>query len=345
LLKNFSEPFNSFLKSSLEIAPSDSFDLLSSISFLILLGVKLHMRKKEQIQKLSLIKFLLAYSKDKLKSPHPINSLAILMLQDALELFLDLVANEIGLTVEDRQFMKYIKQINTELDKKGENLLSETTGLEKINKSRVNFKHYGIPIASEFVEESYYITSSFLESNTLRFFKIHLEDISLVELISDDVVKSHLMTAISDYREERIDTAISNLAISFSSLLRNYESNKLTRSWKSAFYFGENQSFFSMHEIRQTFGSEISGFFEKTNKNFDLIRASLKMLAFGIDYRKFVKFSSLTPHVSWSMGGKWYVDLGMNNTKGISNDDFDFCVSFIIESSLKMQEFDFSLDR
>jgi hypothetical protein len=65
-------------------------------------------------------------------------------------------------------------------------------------------------------------------------------------------------------------------------------------------------------------------------------------MSFGIDFKKFVKFKLLTPIVTRTMGGKLVTEIWGNKkwTKG----NCQYCIDFVLESSLKLQEFDFNIN-
>jgi hypothetical protein len=68
----------------------------------------------------------------------------------------------------------------------------------------------------------------------------------------------------------------------------------------------------------------------------------IRLITLGIDYKKFIRFAAITPNYHVLANGDI---LNANiHRQTISNDDFQFCRDFIIETALRLQETDFKLD-
>lgn len=69
----------------------------------------------------------------------------------------------------------------------------------------------------------------------------------------------------------------------------------------------------------------------------------MKLLSLGLDYRRYARFRLLTPRVEHFMGGKrrlLYVSR-KEAERVASRDELVFCIDFVLESALRLQEFDF----
>ena len=80
------------------------------------------------------------------------------------------------------------------------------------------------------------------------------------------------------------------------------------------------------------------------------MRNILKVSALGIDYKKYALFDFITPKVIETCGtGKdKYVYGSKDNyekTRTITNQDCQFCIDFVIDSALKLQEFNFDINK
>ena len=64
----------------------------------------------------------------------------------------------------------------------------------------------------------------------------------------------------------------------------------------------------------------------------------LKIIGFGLDYRKYPKFKKITPYVVHS-DGKNYLPSDLFGVRSkIPISDVDFCIQFVIESALALQD-------
>jgi hypothetical protein len=74
----------------------------------------------------------------------------------------------------------------------------------------------------------------------------------------------------------------------------------------------------------------------------DAMRNALKINSLGIDYRKYAMFNLLTPTVGKKSDDNFY-KAELYDEKKWTKENCNFCIDFVLESSLKLQEFDFSI--
>jgi len=80
-------------------------------------------------------------------------------------------------------------------------------------------------------------------------------------------------------------------------------------------------------------------------RSIEALQEAVKFLSLGLDYRRYVKFRLLTPYVV-RFGEKYKVIGTKRSPKWIPTaEDVHFCIDFIIESALTLQEFDFEVER
>jgi len=68
------------------------------------------------------------------------------------------------------------------------------------------------------------------------------------------------------------------------------------------------------------------------------------MIILNLDSKKYIKFRVLTPIIRRKANGQYYPIWTLKRSDEGFNDDFNFCMSFVIESALRLQEFDFEID-
>jgi len=86
-------------------------------------------------------------------------------------------------------------------------------------------------------------------------------------------------------------------------------------------------------------------FVDKVKESLVSLQGAVKILSLGIDYRAYIKFKLLTPHVSLRQDGEWEVDREVQGSKGTATEeDVQFCIDFVIESAISLQELDFTLE-
>jgi len=293
------------------------------------------------LQRLSFIKYLFSIGLYQSNQPEPLYGASILSFHDSVELFLQLSLEKLNISKTTQNFMDYWDIIDKELKN---TILSQKEGMKRLNKARVDLKHYGI-IPSKLDIESFRVTASaFFNENCPIIFGVNFDDISLIDIIKFERPKDLLKQAKEDFEKELIDKSLENLTLSFEYLILDYEESKKDDFNRSPFFFGESMTYLKSVYLGGIIKEDgkIRDFVDKVAKSIEEIQKAIKILSFGIDYKKYVKYKSIVPSVVFSINTDpiFYSREGMT----LSKEDLEFCVNFIIESALKMQEFDFELN-
>ena len=90
--------------------------------------------------------------------------------------------------------------------------------------------------------------------------------------------------------------------------------------------------------MSKEFGAITKGF----NENVKTLEKTIQLIALGINYRKFVKFNVLTPEFYRQSDGTHRTVRERDDI--ISNhENAEFCLNFVIESGIGLQEVDFEI--
>lgn len=288
------------------------------------------------IQRLALIKYLYKVGIEQSKQSEPISSFSILALHDSVEMYLKLLAEHLGIKSDNFNFLDYWTNIST---------LTLKESMRNLNARRVNIKHKGLLPSKSDIEICRVNATDFFEQNTVMQFGIDFNDISLLSLIQYKSVRQYLEKSQKALDENKIDDCIKTSAIAFEKLISLYEESKSSYSGKSPFFFGKD-SFFSLG-IDYRSSNDVE---RKLFKFADIVKESLfatqkavKIMSLGIDYKKFAKFKLLTPNVWKTYDGKYGVADIWDN-KRWTKENCQYCIDFVLECSLKLQEFDFNIN-
>ena len=113
---------------------------------------------------------------------------------------------------------------------------------------------------------------------------------------------------------------------------------------QSPFFFGADMESISGSSLELDTFNELPKIVDKFKESIGAIQKVIKILSFGIDYKKYVKFAIFMPILIPIMGREEpIVQFPPNQTIEISDKEFEFAYNFIIESALKLQEFDFEI--
>jgi len=297
------------------------------------------MLNKEMITKrLALIKCLYKIGIDQSQQSETIASFSILSLHDSIEMFLKLLAEHLNIKSEKFSFLDYWTSIPT---------LTLKESMRNLNARRVNIKHKGLLPSKGDIEISRVNATDFFEQNTKRHFGVDFSEISLFSLIHYKNVRQHLEDTQKALDEGRIETSIESVAIAFEELISSYENSKISLFGKSPFYFGKDLKFLGSFNKRQNMdgdvkvGRRMSEFVVNVKESLVEIQKAVKIMSFGIDYKKFVKFQILTPSVFRTNEGKYVAQVW--GKKKWTKEHCQYCIDFVLDCSIKLQEFDFDI--
>lgn len=266
-----------------------------------------------------------------------ISVFSLLTFHDSIEMFLTLLAEHKGINSTNFKFLDYWTHIPD---------LTLRESMRSLNTRRVNLKHKGLLPAKSEIEISRVNATDFFEQNTLPQFGITFKEVSLIELVGYKKVKDYLLVSQKGLDNGRMEECIENAAYAFEELLHSYGDNK--RFWgTSPFFFGRDMTFHSSFFMGLS-DSDLPRPFQKLGQFIDDVKDSIKGLqnatkitSLGIDYKEFVKFQILTPHVTRMIGGNVVAEI-MGERKW-TEENCQYCIDFVIKASLKLQEFDFDV--
>jgi len=229
-------------------------------------------------------------------------------------------------------------------------VLPQKESMRRLNKSRVNLKHHGA-FPSKLDIESYRVSvNNFLEEATPLVFSIDFDKISLVDFVELESAKEHLNKASEALSENQYNTTVNHCSIAFKMLLDNYEESSRDDFLRSPFSFGDNLAFldtrfldkfsdcfegFDERLIAEQIEYKLKEYLDQINKSLSVVRDKVDILSFDIDYPRYAFFRSITPYVDRNHEGEY---IYLSEIKDVSKQDANFCVDFVIEIAIKLQE-------
>lgn len=277
------------------------------------------------IKRLAFIKYLYSVGVEESRRAEPFCWASILTFHDAIELFLALASEflDLDIRLRDIKFMEYWSLLNPILQEKGKGALTQKMAMEKLNKARVDFKHYGNPPSKSSIEDFRASATNFFEENTSIVFNVDFSDISLIELVECETARRSLEEAQEKINENKIEDSLDKVALAFAHLIDDYESRKRDEYGRSPF------------SLDKPLG------FDDVTRSIEAFQDAVKILSLGLDYRRYAKFKLLTPIVLRIPGGNYQIQRVRQNIK--TKEDVQFCIDFVIESAIALQEFDFEV--
>ena len=145
------------------------------------------------LQRLGLIRYLFLRAVAQAGQPHPLSSLAVLELHDAIEWFL-LLASEVGnANVNQRgELMEYWGALEKSTNGKRPGSYQQ---MKRLSDARRQLKHRGVQPAQSEISSFVTICDEFFREETERFFGISFAAISLGALIVDNPTRDRFRSA------------------------------------------------------------------------------------------------------------------------------------------------------
>ncbi len=288
------------------------------------------------VRRLAIVKYLFNIGVQQSYQPEVVAGFSILSFHDSIEMFLQLVAENKGDKSSDN-FMSF-------WDKYSELTLKES--IRNLKDRRVNIKHKGLFPSKTDIEVSRVSALNFFEQNTPIQFGINFDEVSLSSLISYDKVRNYIKAAETTINTDFYES-LRNSKMAFLELLSTYDNSK---------YWGVSSSLIDIgdrigNEYQKLTGNDDKlgrKWFRTISDTTNNLRDILKITALGIDYKKYVFFNLVTPETSFycTANGMEYHSISREYHEkrfNLRTQDCQFCIDFVIDSSLKLQDFDLDI--
>lgn len=315
-----------------------------------------------KMERLAFIKHLHRQAEHISRQPQPHSSTAILGFHDSVELFLALAAEEVG-AGHKYNFMEYWEEIKRNSDTE----LTQKASMKRLNKARVNLKHYGNRPNDDDIESHRANVRSFFEENTKQIFGIEYSDVTLVDLIQFDNTRELAEDAENNLGSNEFGEAVCLISAAFDAMLNEFDDRVRDQIGYTPFptpecrikspkmtpgYGDESDLFAGVDSDKDTWEVDsarketaisfykIESYLDDLRRNLDSMYEALRVISLGINQPRYQRFNSITPGVS-SSGEPKYPHW---DRKGISEKEARFCLDFVVEVALRLQEVPLDFD-
>lgn len=308
------------------------------------------------VRRLAFIKYLYQLGVRQSRAPEPLAGAALLTLHDATELFLQLASEHLNAGGQQPGFMTYWNLLKAKLPEGSE--LSQKEAMRRLNKARVALKHNGTFPSKLDLESFRGTAANFFLDNTPLIFDLSFDEVSLIDFVQPEESRNHLKSAQDFVTEGKYREAASETALAFDKMLSDYEHRKVDGRFRSRFDFGAPMhfmdSFFlglnrNSHSFRQDetvrklneLEGKLAKFVDNVKISVEALQNSVKIIAFGVDYRQYSMFRAISGDVIRAVNGGYHVSAPeVIPTK----EEAQFCIDFVIEAAIALREFDHTVD-
>lgn len=237
----------------------------------------------EKINRLAFIRLLYLQGVDQSKLPEPLMYTSLLTFHDAVELFLVLAADHLGLPAQrrDPNFMDYWRILAPSDTFPDGVPLSGQLGMDRLNRHRNALKHAGAMPGRDAVQDALRSVMSFFEDNTPRVFGAQFGGIDLADVVPQERTRASMKAAAAAEAAGNRSEAMALLADAFDHLL-----NQQKFGWPIV-------GGLSREEIAQV-DDELGKHLCRVSRAVASMQTAMRVLALDIDYGRYSQFATLT---------------------------------------------------
>lgn len=278
------------------------------------------------LARLTFIKGLYRVARDLAARRDALRAAGLLLLHDAMELWLRLAGEKLKIGEDRTPFVRYWKLAREE----GVDLPLEQA-MARFNTARVGLKHAGLMPAASDVNTFATLVGEFLDEATARVFETTFAELSLIDALPECETKALLQAAHDSLRESDQREAINATAKAFYSLSgRLLQPSVLVRDRRIYFrdYAGD-------------FGGGRGDFLRQAallvDNKLQPLHERVAMLTLGIDLPRYLRFRTFMPLVQRMSDGQYRIV----RTGGHPALEADFaeareCVDFVTDVALQV---------
>lgn len=294
----------------------------------------------QETKRLALIRFLYMDGLEQVARPAPLSSQALLSFHDTVEMFLLLAAEHLSVNLSRGvNFDGYFSEIKASSDVE----IPLRPAMRRMNNSRVNLKHHGSIPSDADLEQFRADVTTFLTDATQLVFQADFTRIDMVDLVTqqdaaDKLRKAETQAGQGDYVE-----ALATLSEAFDGLLDDYASRKIGLNGGSPYAWGPPAPpGLGIRLKGRDHDPEVVKRLEYVNSRVNDMQRPMRVMAMGVDYRRYARFKMLVPQILRFLDGRREVRPVPGFQLG--DDEYQFCKQFVIETALHLAELDFDLN-
>lgn len=290
-------------------------------------------------RRLAFVKYLYSVGTAQCRAPGPLASAGLLTLHDAVELFLQLAAEHLNVTEKIVELKNYWGPIGAKLPHN--QVLSQQTSMQRLNRARVALKHHGTHPSKLDLDTFRATAEAFFSGNCPSVFNVAFNDVSMSEFVHPEETRCRMDQAKQYQSEGKFDEAANELAVAFEIMFNDYEVRKRDSFYRSPYYFGPSLTFANsdIRSIGGLGGSRAGRSLENMVEVVTAMQDALRVMAIGLDFRRYTRFKSFVPTVTRTLDGTFHVHDWPNDKRDAET--IQFCIDFIIDSAIHLSEFDY----
>lgn len=298
----------------------------------------------QTMRRLAFVQMFFHQCVDQTRQPGPLSVTGVLGLHDAVELFLQVAAEQLGVALPPFvPFLEYFKLIKNAAGVK----LSRQREMEGLNSLRINFKHRGTLPGTTATVEACEDVRRFLQENTPLVFGIAFAGIDMAEVIPQKPVADKVRAANAAVGSGDLVEAMGLLSEAYEAVFESPGPGRRDQIGR----FGDTIRPMTEYDLRSALHppagdrtrrpagatyQQVATVIAQTADAAAQMQRALRVMVLGIDYWQFERFTRLTPSIAYYMTGAQERQLPSGYAP--TADEFSFCREFIVTAALRVAE-------
>ncbi len=292
---------------------------------------------EDLLRRLALCQFLSSEAQRCLRRPDQYSpGVATSLAQDAVEAFLRCLAEQFKIP------LKPFEPFDSLVNKVGEGrepIPGHRAAMTRLNKARINFKHFGINVPREEAVVFQRNAQAFLNDVCWDLLQVDFSAVSLVDAIGHDDTEKLLHEAEEALRDEGYERVVQFSARAAYTYLK-YRARLSGRdeAYLGAITIGGKvlplPEYVDGQEVSMGVLRDLTKSAARTQRQ---TQSLLMLLSRGVDIASFFRFQTLAPITHQTQNGDFYQPGGLGKREGISRDDAQFCIRFVIDFALQLR--------
>lgn len=268
-------------------------------------------------------------------------------------MFYGLVADQFHPVISAKiSFDGYPAELNKHLPVGGQIITGRN--IERLNKTRVQFKHYNGMPSKGHIEDALTDTATFLTENVRNVFGVDYDALSMVDVIPQVQARDKIRAARTTCEQGDLPEGMALLVEAFQDLFEDprFAGNderpafEFGGSLSHYRYFDRTEEVFYSFETKQGRSpghsvGDVAKQLSKTTRVATELQEAMRVVTSGVDYVEYRRFRHLTPSVDATMDGTRHRHSRKNYAPTV--EDFDFCETFVIGLALRLSAIDAQL--
>lgn len=274
------------------------------------------------IDRLVFVKYLTRRGVDEFSRGHELAmAVAVLHFHDAMEIFFHCLADTLGFDARGVTFTGFPTKIRGESGK----AVIASGIVDKVNSLRVPLKHQALRPGRTSLKALSADVEAFFEQNAREFLGIEFQDVSLGDLITNDVVRAQVKEAEASIDAGKYRDAFQQLVSALDTLIHKVEPARMPRA--SRYGTKLERELVHRDEVPRFKAhaewDQMMRMITRMNERYEKLVAAVEPLRVGLDTTDYLHFGELTR-----------ARTPINETR----ENAAFCLSFVIDAALRAQE-------